>query len=142
MKVLLSLSGFLQESFYNMGKKILLVERDELLRSSLSQKLIQEGYEVAEVSDAGEGFRMMHEKKPQAVVWDLGMPRGMELLEEKNRDALLRAIPLIAIVHPGQEWELELAKELGISLFVEPNELSLQELVEKIKQAIGPPYSS
>lgn len=121
-------------------KKILLIVQDEVLRSSLLRKLIQEGYAVEEASDAREAARVMYERRPQGVIFDLDVAGGEEVLQERHASSVLLAIPLIAIVHAGQEREVEVAKNLGVTSFLGANALTSQELLEKINEVIGPPY--
>jgi DNA-binding response OmpR family regulator len=123
-----------------MTKEILLIVGDDALRSSLFRKLIQIGYEVIETSDVREGLRMIYEKKPHAVILDFGLFEKMVILEERNASAILRTIPIIAIAHPGQEREVELAKEFGIPSFVSSNESDFREFFQQIEEIVGPPY--
>jgi len=124
----------------SMTKKILLVEKDEVLRSSISRKLFKEGYEVIEIADAKEGLRILYDIRPDAVILGLGTTEGIQILEEKNASSFLRVIPFVVLAQSGQERELEMAKELGAAAIVKLDTTNSQELLDKIKEIIGLPY--
>ena len=54
--------------------KILIVDDEEAIRDSLSQKLSREGFQVAMAANGLEGLRLFHEERYDLVILDILMP--------------------------------------------------------------------
>jgi CheY-like chemotaxis protein len=79
---------------------ILLVEDDFVLRSSLSELLISEGYRVECCADGREAFRRLHNPpKPDIIVLDIMLPHvdGFELRALQRRSPFIANIPVVVI---------------------------------------------
>jgi two-component system response regulator HydG len=84
-----------------MVRKILVVDDDEDVRSTLELWLTREGYEVRTVARAESAFGVLEEFRPEVMVTDIYMPglTGLELLA-RVREA---GVDLDVIVITGQE---------------------------------------
>lgn len=122
-----------------MGKKILLVEDEEIMIDLLQKKLTKEGYDVSVARDGEEGLRLMRETKPDLILLDVIMPKmgGFEVMEEMNKDPELRTIPVVIISNSGQPVELDRAKQLGAKDWLIKTEFDPKEVLEKVKNIIG-----
>ena len=72
------------------GKKILIMEDEEVLSSVLERKLITEGFNVTVVKNGEDGMKELNRKsKPDIVLLDIIMPKvsGFEVLEAMRADA-------------------------------------------------------
>jgi PAS domain S-box-containing protein len=79
---------------------VLVVDDDSESRDVLGEVLAQSGYEVAKAGNGVEALAYLHESPPPAlVVLDLTMPvmDGWEFLAGRERDPLLRAIPVLVL---------------------------------------------
>jgi two-component system chemotaxis sensor kinase CheA len=67
------------------------------------------------------------------------MPRldGFAVLGRLQADPARRAIPVIVLSNLGQSDEVERALRVGASAFLIKSNLSLQELVAKVREATG-----
>lgn len=54
--------------------KILIIDDEEAIRDSLSQKLTREGFQVVTASNGLEGLRAFHTERPDLVIVDIVMP--------------------------------------------------------------------
>jgi len=107
--------------------RILLIDDDDDVRSTLKQILEREGYRVLEASDGNQGLKIFKEKPIDLIITDLIMPEkdGMEIIIEIQRD--YPKTKLIAISGGGKigaEHYLEIAKRTGAML-------TLQKPVER-----------
>ncbi len=121
------------------GKKILLIEDEELIIRLLGRKLTSIGYEVMLAMDGEEGLKKMKASQPDLILLDIIMPRkgGFDVMEEMKLDSQLADIPVIIISNSGQPLELDKAKRLGAVDWLVKTEFDPKEVVEKIKKYIG-----
>ncbi len=122
-----------------MGKKILLVEDEEIMISLLERKLSQEGYEILVARDGAEGLEVMKKTKLDLILLDIIMPRmgGFEVMEEMNKDKELKKIPVIIISNSGQPVELDRAQKLGAKDWLIKTEFDPKEVLDKVVKQIG-----
>ncbi|MCA9359013.1 response regulator [Candidatus Kaiserbacteria bacterium] len=121
-----------------MAHIILLCEDEEFVARSYIRKLELEGFEVQHAHNGKEAVEMFEAGSFDLVLLDLMMPlkNGFEVLAEiqnmiKNGS---KATPIIVASNLGQNSDIEEAKKLGAIDFVVKSNISLKELVEKIKQ--------
>ncbi|MFH1855762.1 MAG: response regulator [Candidatus Omnitrophota bacterium] len=56
--------------------KILIAEDDNDLRHSLADLLIEEGYDIIEVAEAGKILDVVTREKPNVLILDISLPDG------------------------------------------------------------------
>ncbi|MCY1009523.1 response regulator [Nannocystis pusilla] len=81
---------------------VLVVDDDEMVRESLRDFLVDEGYGVLAAADGVEAFELLAAPAtplPAVIVLDLKMPRmgGKEFREAKARDPRLAPIPVLLV---------------------------------------------
>ena len=121
---------------YMSGKnKILLVEDDEFLSRAYSDGLSRAGLEVDVARDGGEAMEKVKEEKPDLILLDLVMPtkNGFEVLEELRMDDDLKKIPVMILTNLGQDSDIEKGKNLGAIDYLIKTDLSMKEVIEKVK---------
>jgi DNA-binding NtrC family response regulator len=66
-----------------MGRSILVVEDERILRVTLANELTEEGYEVVSAADGDEGFKHIRQRRFDAALLDLRLPGvdGLQLLK-------------------------------------------------------------
>src|SRR5262245_7518052 len=69
-----TLTGAAGETQQNSGKRILLVDDDEQVLTSVGLVLKEEGYDAVLVSDGCEAIVQCHRYHPDLVIIDLNMP--------------------------------------------------------------------
>lgn len=112
---------------------ILLVEDDTSSRNQLAALLRRVGYHVAVAGDGAEALAKMRAGPPALVLLDMVMAGmdGWKFLEEKRKDATLRAVPVIIVSGLGvgsAEW----ARMLGaVGFFRKP--LDVERLLETVQ---------
>ena len=121
-------------------KKILVVEDERRIRQLLVDILVDEGYEVIEAEDGGEGLEKVRSEHPDIILLDVMMPvmDGYQVLEKLKSDSAIQAIPVIMVTAKGQDTDVIRARELGASDYIskpwEPDEV--ESKVMKIESAI------
>jgi DNA-binding response OmpR family regulator len=116
--------------------KILLVEDDKFLRTLLEKKLSNEGFEVISAIDGEEAVEKAVSERPNLILLDIILPKksGFYVLEELNKDENLKKIPVFVISNLGQQEDIEKAQKLGVVNYFVKAGLSLEGLVDKIKE--------
>lgn len=118
--------------------KILLCEDEEFVARSYIRKLELEGFIVIHAHNGEDALKFLVEQKPALAILDLMMPlkTGFEVLEElkKMDDPELKKIPIIVASNLGQKSDIDAALALGASGFLIKSNISLKELVAKIRE--------
>jgi len=79
-----------------MGKKVLIVDDDEVLVRLIDQVLTQKGYEVLKAGSGQEGLRVLFDQRPDLVLLDVVMPR-MDGWQTLDRIRDVSDIPIIML---------------------------------------------
>ena len=79
--------------------RVLVVDDEEPIRSTLTEALELEGYTVKAASNGAEACELVRHFRPGAIVLDLMMPvmSGWEFLERCQRDAQCRGTPVVVM---------------------------------------------
>ena len=120
--------------------RILLAEDDRFLRKAAEARLRQHGFTVFTAVDGEEALRLARAEKPDLLLLDLIMPKvqGFEVLKALKQDPATAAIPVIVLSNLGQERDVQQAMELGALAYFVKAHLSLQDLVTKVDEVVGP----
>ena len=121
---------------------ILLVEDDPFLSSILQLKLDKENFKTIRAADGEEALNLLTEQgvKPDAILLDLILPKknGFEVLESIRQDPILEKLPVIIISNLGQPSDIERGKALGVIDYFVKARLSVDDLVNRIKDEVHP----
>ncbi len=116
------------------GKKILIVEDDEYLRSLTAKRLEADGYAVLVAGD-GEAAIKQAEEAPGMILLDLLLPgmSGFEVLEKLRALDATKTTPVVVFSNLGQKEDIEKAKGLGANDFLIKANFTLDDVVAKVK---------
>lgn len=114
---------------------VLVVEDDPFYSSIYQSKLAKEGFDVRLAKNGDEAIRIARERRPDIMLLDLIMSGkdGFETLAEFQKDASLRGLTIIVLSNLSQEEDIERTKRLGATEYVVKANISLQDMVEKVK---------
>lgn len=122
-----------QEIPRNSGRKVLVVEDTESIRTKIVQDLIAEGYQVEVAVDGIEGLRQIanHRCGFDVIVSDIEMPRmnGYEFAKKVRGIERMRNTALIAFTTKNSQADLKEAKLAGFSTFLEKGKGKLLTLL-------------
>ena len=121
-----------------MARKILIVEDDKFLRELIAQKLIKEGYDIAEAVDGEKGLKSIKDEKPDLVLLDLILPGidGFEVLAKMKVDTEMAQTPVIILSNLGQKDDIERGLKMGAVDYLIKAHFTPGEIIEKIKTVL------
>lgn len=116
--------------------KILMIEDDRFFRKIYRDKLTRAGFEFSEATNGVEGLNKVISEKPDVVLLDLILPQknGFDVLIEIRNNKELKNIPVIILSNLSQKSDIELGFSLGAQEYLVKSEVSLSEVVSKVKE--------
>jgi len=124
-------------------KTILFIEDESALQKTFGEILSQEGYEMISALDGEIGLRSANPpaggKKPDLILLDLVLPKvhGFEVLKQLKTDKETEDIPVIVLTNLEGIGDVDKALGLGATTYLVKAQYGLEEVVEKIKKALG-----
>ena len=120
-------------------QKILVIEDDKFLRELIVQKLLKEGYEIAEAVDGEDGIKKVTEDNPDLILLDIILPGidGFEVLKKIKEDKKVQHIPVVILSNLGQQDDIDKGIKLGAKDYLIKAEFTPAEIIEKVKGALG-----
>ena len=117
-------------------KRVLIVEDERPMAQALKIKLDKSGFTTEIASNGEEALKIIDRSKFDIILLDLVMPRldGFGVLEELKKNKV--AIPVIVASNLGQETDIKRAVSLGAVDYFVKSDISIAEIIEKIKKAL------
>lgn len=120
-------------------KTILLVEDDNVLRDTLADRL-KVKFNILEAGSGEKGWQVIQDSKPDLVLLDLLLPSesGYDLLEHvrASGDPQIAQTKVVVLSNLSASEDIERAKKYKISNFVLKSMASLDDVEEKIQDAL------
>ncbi|HWR71952.1 MAG TPA: sigma-54 dependent transcriptional regulator [Nitrospirota bacterium] len=118
-----------------MQQKILVVDDEKLIRWTLEQHLVKEGYDVSTVESAEKGMELITEDPPDLVLLDNRLPEmsGLEMLEKLRIQE--RGLMVIMITAHGMVETAVKAMKLGAYDYIS-KPFNLDEITFVIRKAL------
>jgi len=118
--------------------KILFIEDESAVQKTVGEVLKQEGYEVISALDGEIGLRLAQTSKPDLILLDLVLPKlhGLEILKGLKENEQTKQIPVIVLTNLEDMSDIEKALEIGATTYLVKENYNLEEIVEKVKEAL------
>lgn len=116
------------------NKKIMIIEDDDFLRSLAVTKLQSSSFDVISSSNGQDGLSKLQASVPDLLILDLMLPvmNGFDVLRSIRNDQNLKNLPVIVFSNMGDEKDMKICLDLGITDYMIKSNFTLDELVEKI----------
>jgi len=126
-----------------MGKRILIVEDEPNIVTSLEFLMKREGFEVEVAADGEAALKAVADRAPDLVLLDIMLPKvnGFEVCQKLRADPRWRGVKIVMLTAKGRETEITKGLALGADLYV-TKPFSTKELVAQVKQLLGAKVSS
>jgi two-component system, cell cycle response regulator DivK len=102
------------------GKRVLIVEDNELNMKLFNDLLEAHGYLTLQTRDGVEALQMAREHRPDLILMDIQLPEvsGLEVTKWIKEDEDLRAIPVIAVTAFAMKGDEEKIREGGCEAYI------------------------
>jgi len=122
-----------------MAKKILFIEDESALQRTVGDVLTSAGYTIIQALTGDDGVRLSATESPDLILLDIILPQkdGFEVLAKIRNIPEMKNIPVIVLTNLEGSEEVERALSLGANTYLVKLHYSLDEVLEKIKKALG-----
>ena len=119
--------------------KILLVEDDESLSNVYVTRFEAEGFDIRRAGNGEDALATAINYQPDIILLDIMMPKVdgfdvLDILKNTNKTKDLKIIMLSAL---SQEMDIDKAKKLGADDYLIKSEVTIADVVEKIKKELN-----
>ncbi len=117
-----------------MGKKILVIDDDNVLRKIVVHHLKKNEFEVIEAVNGKEGLEKLKEFQPDLIILDALMPvmSGYDFLKIVRGDKTYKNLKILMLSANAMEDEKKLGLELGADYY-ETKPFEVNEFIERVK---------
>jgi phosphoribosyl 1,2-cyclic phosphodiesterase/FixJ family two-component response regulator len=118
--------------------RIVIADDDDDIRSIVELGLNAFGFEVFAAPDGEEGLRLVREKKPDAVVLDLMMPKihGFAVCQAIRNDPQLKGLFIVVGSAKAYAADIKKVKTLGANIYLQ-KPYDLQVLADTLRAGIS-----
>lgn len=122
-----------------MSKKVLVVDDDKLIRSSLADMLRGQQHQVFEAENGKIGLEIALREKPDLIISDVMMPEmsGSEMIGELRKDVWGATVPVIVLSNDDSTPSINQALVAGATAYMSKPTTGPDAMVEQIKTGLG-----
>jgi len=104
----------------DVGRKVLIVEDNELNMKLFNDLLEAHGYLTLQTKDGVDALRMARQHRPDLILMDIQLPEisGLEVTKWLKDDDDLRAIPVIAVTAFAMKGDEEKIRDGGCEAYI------------------------
>jgi two-component system phosphate regulon response regulator PhoB len=124
----------------NRHARILVVDDEVLLRNLLEMELEHAGFTVLLAQNAAQGFRILRQEKPDAVILDLNLPdsSGADLCQRVRQDSVLSTVPILILTGDQTEDVSSSCLDSGADDFLQKPFIT-KELIARLRALLRRP---
>lgn len=120
------------------GKKILLIEDEEMLANMYQVKFQNDGFQLVKAANGEEGLTLADKEKPDMILLDVIMPKmdGFTVLKRLKENEGTKNIPVLLLTNLGQDEDIKKGNELGAVGYLVKANITPSEVVAKVKETM------
>jgi two-component system cell cycle response regulator DivK len=120
------------------GKRILIVEDNELNMRLLNDVLEMQGYSILKTDQGEVAIELARRCQPDLILMDIQLPdiSGMEATRRLKSDEATRAIPVIAVTAFAMSGDERRIRDSGCDAYVS-KPIMLQEFLAIVEKFVG-----
>jgi len=103
-----------------MGKRILVVDDEEVIRKFLRIHLAKLGYEVKEAADGEQAMEQLRKEDFDLLICDVVMPKkdGWEVIKEVKSNPKTKEMPVIVLTARNEDSDMFKGYDLGANYYM------------------------
>jgi two-component system, cell cycle response regulator DivK len=120
------------------GKRILVVEDNQLGLTLLNQLLKVHGYEIVQTPQGSEAIELARVEQPDLILMDIGLPDicGLDVTRLLKQDDRTKAIPIIAVTAFAMPGDEKRALESGCHAYI-TKPINIDNLLRAIESILS-----
>lgn len=120
------------------GKKVLIIEDEDVFIQMFGDKLKQEGFEVVSAKNGKWGLKEAEKGGFDCILLDMMMPamNGYEAVQELRANEKTKNTPVIILSNSALDSEVKKAMDLGASAYHIKTQVTPGEVAEEVKELI------
>ena len=124
------------------NKKILIVEDEDSIRNALKDRFAQEAEIIfIQASNGVDALLMAEKEKPDMILLDVLMPKmhGIDMLKTMKSKDWGKSIPVVLLTNYENDPKVVEAVGSGLCQMLVKGKVSLDVVVEKVRETLGLP---
>ncbi|MEI8337663.1 MAG: response regulator [bacterium] len=126
----------------NKKNTILVVEDEDVLRETLKDNLLNEGFNVLQAKDGVEGLLTAISEHPDLILLDILMPRmdGLTMMQKlRVQDEYGKKVPIIllTVLSPDEEKVMKRVTEDEPAYYLVKTNWKISDVIEKINERLS-----
>lgn len=120
-------------------QKILLVEDENILASTLNSNLISAGFSTIVAKDGEEGLALALSEKPDLILLDIVLPKmdGITLLKKLREDAWGKSVPVIVLSNLGAVGSVAESVVSGVQDYLVKVDWKIEDVIKRVRERLG-----
>jgi two-component system alkaline phosphatase synthesis response regulator PhoP len=121
-----------------MGKRILIIDDEEIIRKFLRINLLKWGYEVKEATDGIEALEQLDHDNYDLLICDILMPNknGWDVLKGVRSNPKIKDIPVIVLTAKTEDKDMFTGYEMGANYYM-TKPFTKDQLLYGVKLMLG-----
>lgn len=117
------------------GKKIMIVEDNDLNMKLFHDLLASQGYTIVKTSDGASALPLAQQEKPDLIIMDIQLPEmsGLDVTRYIKAEEDLKHIPVIAVTAFAMKGDEEKMRSGGCEAYI-AKPISIPSFLETIKK--------
>lgn len=121
-------------------EKILIVEDDAILLSTLAENLTREGFEIIKAEDGEKGLALALGARPDLMLLDLLLPKmdGFTLLKKMRESEWGRRVPVIILTNLSSIENISKALEImdGFGEYLIKTDWKIEDVIVRVREKL------
>lgn len=120
------------------GKKVLIIEDEDIFIEMFGDRLKSEGFEVVAAKNGKWGLKEAEQGGFDCILMDMMMPamNGFEAIQELRNNENTKNIPIIILSNSALDSEVKKALDLGASAHHIKTQITPGEVAEEVKELV------
>jgi len=120
-------------------RTVLIVEDETILRQTLIDNLISEGFNVLQEEDGETGLQLALQKHPDIILLDIILPKvdGLTMLKKLRKDKWGKTVLVVLLTNLSNSEKIAEAVKCHACGYLVKTDWKINEVIERIKELLS-----